>query len=222
RFRFKHPSTGDFIAVVNEIVGENPDWHKDQPVYSKISSKIVTDNEPLKPNFNWYFDQALRSNAVLDYSVELVRSLETTDPKGYDYTYFADSIDANGSGSGEDERDDSMKVYATDVRIRRLGDFIFPVEVECLFNNGEKIRERWDGQDLWKRYRFEKPAKIVYATVDPERKIPLDINYMNNSKTLDFQALGVNKTALQFMFWVQTLLDQPEHLNALTFLPAIF
>jgi hypothetical protein len=185
-------------------------------------NKTISNNEPLRSNFDWYFNQALRSNAVLDYSVELVRSLETLKSKGYDYTFSVDSINENRTEPYDDEAEDSTKSYITEVRVRRLGDFIFPVEIECAFDNGEKIREKWDGQDLWKRYRFEKPTKIVYATVDPDRKVPLDVNYINNSKTLDFQALGVNKIALQFMFWVQTLLDQPEHLNALTFLPTIF
>ena len=222
RFRFKHPTTGDFIAVVNEIVAKNPDWHKDQPVYSKIGSKTISSNELLQPNFDWYFNQALRSNAILDYSVDVVRSWESLVAKGYDYTFSPDSINDDTDDPSEDESSDSTKLYMTEVRVRRLGDFIFPVEIECTFANGEKLREKWDGQDLWKKYRYEKPAKIIYATVDPDRKVPLDINYINNSKTLDFQALGVNKIALQFMFWVQTLLDQPEYLNALSFLPTIF
>jgi hypothetical protein len=222
RYKFKHPTTADFIAVVNEVTAENPDWHKDQPIYSKINSKIIVDKEVSPPNFNWYFDQALRSNAVLDYSVDMIRSYEISTAKGFDYTYSIDSIAEDSKESYDDERDDTIKSYITEVRVRRLGDFIFPAEIECAVENGEKIREKWDGQELWKKYRFEKPTKIVYATVDPDNKIPIDINYINNSKTLDFQGLGVNKIALQFMFWMQTLLDQPEYLNILTFLPTIF
>ena len=59
RFRFKHPTTWDFIAVASEVVNED---------------------------LRWFFDQALYYNAVLDHSVAYVRSKKMKKPKGYDFT----------------------------------------------------------------------------------------------------------------------------------------
>ena len=43
-----------------------------------------------------------------------------------------------------------------------------PVEVEIKFDNGEKVREHWDGQGRWIRFSYQKKAKIVSAELDPD------------------------------------------------------
>jgi hypothetical protein len=67
------------------------------------------------------------------------------------------------------------------VVVHRKGDFIFPVDVEIKFDNGETAREHWDGRDRWVRYSYDKKAKIVSAQVDPEHAVWLDKNFYNNS-----------------------------------------
>jgi hypothetical protein len=206
RWRFKHPKTRDFINVANEASGRD---------------------------LNWFFDQTLFSNAVLDYSVDQVFTREIRKDEGYDFTLSVASKDStmtNGSPdttaqatsdgktkespSGDSvEAKGKTKMYESGVDARRLGTFKFPVEVLVTFENGEKIRETWDGQELWKKFRYTKPTKLVSATVDPDRQIPLDINFTNNSKMVKKQRLGVNKLAIRWLFWMQFLLDQPEFMN---------
>ncbi len=197
RWRFKHPHSKDFVAVANNVSGQDLDW---------------------------FFNQALYTNAVLDYSVDQVSTREVQKQRGYDYTSStekADSITESSEKITEASAGDST-MYLSEVKVRRLGTFTFPVEIEAVFQNGEKLREHWDGNDLWKIYRYTKPSKLVSATVDPDRRIPLDINFTNNSKTVEVQSLGINKTAIRFMFWIQSLLDQPEWLNLGTFLQQLF
>ncbi len=107
-------------------------------------------------------------------------------------------------------------MYYSGVNLRRLGDFKFPVELEICFENSEKIREQWDGQGLWKKFRYTKPTKLVSATIDPDNKIPIDVNFTNNSRAVKSQSKGINKLAVRFLFWMQLLLDQPEFLNVFT------
>jgi hypothetical protein len=107
-------------------------------------------------------------------------------------------------------------MYESGVNVRRLGTFKFPVEIVATFANGEKVRESWDGQELWRKFRYVKPAKLVSAAVDPESKIVLDVNFTNNSKTVEPSDLGVNKLSVRWLFWMQFLLDQPEFLNVFT------
>ncbi|MFQ5632690.1 MAG: M1 family aminopeptidase, partial [bacterium] len=216
RWRFKHPKTQDFIDIANEVSGQD---------------------------LSWYFDQAFFSNAVLDYSVDAVFSRSVRKDRGFDFDLSTeedeteisdaeqDSVQAmQETGNGEassngdleiaksDEKDsvkteEEQKMYDSGVNIRRLGDFKFPVEVELVFDGGEKIRETWDGQDLWKNFRYTKPAKLVSATVDPEHKIIIDVNYTNNSRSVKSHSAGANKLATRLLFWMQFLMDQPVFLN---------
>jgi len=182
RWRFKHPQTKDFIDVANDVSGQNLDW---------------------------FFNQALFSNAKLDYSVDKITSEKISNGRGFDFSLgIGDSVK-----SRESKDEDTTKMYLSEVDIRRLGTFTFPVEVEVVFENGDKVREQWDGQELWKKYKYTRPSRLISATVDPDHKIVLDVNYTNNSKTIENQALGVNKQAVRFLFWIQFLLDQPDALN---------
>ncbi len=217
RWKFKHPKTQDFIDVANEISGQN---------------------------LNWFFDQALFTTAVLDYCVDRIFSREIKKDKGYDFTLSileqdTTEIDKQADSTVLDNINDSTsfrlkidsiaadttdtskikekaKMYYSEVKIRRVGTFKFPVEIEVTFENGEKICEQWDGKGLWKKFRYVKPTKLVSATVDPDDKIPIDINFTNNSRTIKKQSKGINKLAVRFLFWMQFLLDQPEFLNLFT------
>ncbi|MFO7980422.1 MAG: M1 family metallopeptidase [Candidatus Aminicenantes bacterium] len=55
RWRFRHPTTRDFIDVAEEVSGMNLDW---------------------------FFDQFLKTPGTLDYAVSQVRSEEVNEPKG--------------------------------------------------------------------------------------------------------------------------------------------
>ncbi len=155
RWKFSHPKTQDFVDVANEVAGQNLDW---------------------------FFDQALYSNAVLDYSVDYVSSEEIEPGWGYDYTMKVLDDEVIPQAPKNEER-----IYLSKVNVRRLGEFRFPVEIEVEFEDGEKIREHWDGKELWKKYEYEKPVKLVSAAVDPDQKVPLDTDWKNNSKTLKQQ-----------------------------------
>jgi hypothetical protein len=212
RWKFKHPTTQDFIAVANEVSGQD---------------------------LRWYFDQALFTTAILDYSVTDVFSREIKKAAGYDFTLSPSDSEKIDSTLALPLRDSSVVTLATDssftrsdtarqdsaaaqpmylsqVTVRRLGDFQFPVEILVRFENGETILEQWSGQELWKKFRYLKPTRLVSATVDPDRKIPLDINFTNNSRTVTSRSRGINKLAIRVLFWVQMLLDQPELLNIVT------
>jgi len=187
-------------------------------------------NEVSDKNLNWFFDQALYTNATLDYTISHVFSRELKEDKGYDFTLSVtdDTTKVNKEKNVSDSLDNSTdrteknldsterkkeKLYESGIYIRRLGDFIFPVEVEAVFADGDTVRETWDGKGLWKEFRYVKPVKMIYATVDPDSKILIDINITNNSKTIKTQYIGVNKLSIRWLYWMQFLLDQPDFLN---------
>jgi len=91
--------------------------------------------------------------------------------------------------------------------VRRNGGAMFPVEVMMVFANADTVRENWNGRERWKLFAYEKPARLKYAIVDPERKLLLDLNYTNNSRLLEPAAtLPARKWASKWMIWLQDLL----------------
>ncbi len=193
QYRFKHSRTQDFVEVANSASGQD---------------------------LHWFFDQVLYSNAVLDYSVTHVSSKLVDEKAGFDYTYSTqtDSVWKDTTKvSGEDSLNSAKneKIYKNVVRVERLGSFIFPVELQVVFADGDTVREQWDGREYWKKFVYFRPGKIVSATVDPENKIPLDVRLVNNSRTLEAYSLGINKWAARGLFGLQVLMDLPEMILAL-------
>jgi len=192
RWKFKHPHSQDFVNIVNEVSGQN---------------------------FNDFFNQAFYTPAALDYAITRLYNRRHVREIGIDFEFSTDSSGVLIAKPDTASRSDSTiapPLFESGFTVRRKGDFKFPVEIEAVFENGEAIREQWDGKDLWKKFRYLKPVKIVSATVDPDSKMVMDINYTNNSRTFAPKSLGVNKLSAQWLFWTQFLMDQPEILNLLT------
>jgi hypothetical protein len=187
RWRFKHPRTEDFLAIANEVSGQD---------------------------LSWFFDQALYTNAVLDYSVSSISSTEI-EGEGFDFTLTTDQAMDDTSAEENEENDeeeetvdeDDAKQYRNEIKVRRRGEFKFPVQLEVVFEDGETIRESWDGQAAWKRFVYVESKRVSSASVDPDRSIPLDVNYNNNSRTREKQKLGVNKVSMRWLFLWQFLMD---------------
>ena len=94
-------------------------------------------------------------------------------------------------------------LYRSTVLVRRKGDFIFPVEVKVKFDNGERVREKWDGRDRWIRYTYQKKAKIVSAEIDPDHRVWLDANLFNNSLTREPNRAATRKLSNYWLFLTQ-------------------
>ena len=68
--------------------------------------------------------------------------------------------------------------------VRRKGTFVFPVTLEVGFEDGSREQATWDGKNRWTRFSWDKPSRAVYAQIDPDRNVQLDVNSFNNSYTL--------------------------------------
>lgn len=144
RWRFKHPSAKDFIAIVNEIVPK------------RIGQKYGE-------NLDWYFEQVLYRANICDYSVKSLKE------KGF--------------------------------TIEQLGDIQIPIEILVKFTDGSTKQIWYEGKSFLRSFEFEKP--ILSVKIDPQNKILLDLNYINNSQTRKPSALPALKYSAKFMFWFQ-------------------
>src|SRR5271166_891403 len=148
---------------------------------------LRTVNEVAGRDLKWYWDQAVYGTQVFDYAV-----------------LRADSTPINWYEKDATEKPGET-TYETQVILQRKGDFVFPVEAEVKFDNGESTRERWDGKDRWVRYVYHKKAKVVSVELDPDHKVTMDRNYLNNSQTSDPQRKAIHKIAAYWMFLTQLL-----------------
>jgi len=195
RWRFRHPGRYDFTTVANEVAGENLDW---------------------------FFSQLLEEHTSLDYAVASIANVPVdafeegilgdnlTEPQpsgsGQD-----DPTKPRPSGSGQgkqaDDHEAKDKAHQSTVVFRRIGEIIFPVETLIEFSDGEVVRAEWDGRDRVKTYRFTRSAKVVRAAIDPDNRVPLDVDRLNNSLRIQENRQVTDKYTLKGFFWMQSLLQ---------------
>lgn len=192
RWRFRHPRTEDFIASFEESLGED---------------------------LSEFFDQALRSTAVVDYAVTKVLST-VVEEEGFDFDREVDdafspaapaSSEAEESDITEEEvpaaEADETPRYRNVVVVQRRGDFVLPVEVTLHLDDGSTQQHLWNGKQGWLRLDWEDERRVEKAEVDAERKIPLDVNLVNNSRTREPGQLGINRLVARSLFLIQNLFE---------------
>ena len=150
---------------------------------------LKTVEEVSGKDLRWYFNQAVYGTNVMDYEVMKIDS----SPTDWWKPNFKE-----GKKPGETE-------YESQVVVHRKGDFVMPVDIAVKFDNGDVVREHWDGQDRWIRYTYVKKAKIVSAEVDPDHKNWLDRNFFNNSKTAEPDSTATRKLSNYWTFMTQFL-----------------
>lgn len=147
---------------------------------------LKTIEEVSGQNLRWYYDQAVSGTNILDYEALSIRSDRV------------DWYEKNPPRAKE-----GQTLYRDIVLVHRKGNFIFPVELEVKFSNGERVREHWDGRDRWMRYVYEKKARVVSAEVDPDHKVPLDRDFFNNSKAEKPDQRATRKLSVYWLFVTQ-------------------
>ncbi|MGA8764986.1 MAG: M1 family metallopeptidase, partial [Candidatus Sulfotelmatobacter sp.] len=138
-----------------------------------------------------YFNQAIYGSQVLDYKVSKVVS--------FPVNWYEDEKKSAG------KKDDKDTVYRSYVWLQRKEDFVMPVEVEIRFDNGEKVRERWDGANRWTKFTYDRKAKVESAEIDPDHKIQLDRNDFNNSYVVEADNKPAMKVTNYWLFITQCL-----------------
>ncbi|PKL81990.1 MAG: hypothetical protein CVV24_12405 [Ignavibacteriae bacterium HGW-Ignavibacteriae-3] len=92
-----------------------------------------------------------------------------------------------------------------EVFLERLGDGIFKNDV-ALYTDKEILYQKWDGTERWKILKFKTDNIVIAAEIDPMRKNLLDINFANNSFTVEHRVWASLSLAIRFFFWVQNAL----------------
>ncbi len=89
--------------------------------------------------------------------------------------------------------------------VERLGDGICKTEI-ALVTDKNTLTRKWDGQEKWKIFRFNTVNRVISAEVDSQRKNLLDVNFANNSYTIEENNFASTSIATRWFFWVQNAL----------------
>ncbi len=202
RYRFTHPTTEDFLRTIEQVAIARgkavaatrapetaPVSITDNsnslilypttafPTQSPVTLTGDTDYSTApatNSTLRGFFNQAIYGTQVLDYNV--------------------DGISSNPVQWWLPEPNDKKQIqYLTTVYLHRKGDFILPVTVEVVFDDGTRLRERWNGVDRWTKFTYTRNAKIVSAEIDPDHTILLDRNLFNNSYTITYNPIPARK-----------------------------
>ncbi len=152
-FKFKHPTTSDFIETFNTFMNED---------------------------FSWAFDHYINGDEKVDNEV-----------------YSVESVKIDSAGNKETYRNEA-------VFLRKEG--YFPVDLLIKLQNGKEIKSTWKEKNKWNRIVFEDASPIRYAAVDPDYKVPLDYNFLNNSRMLEADKSFIRRLSLKFGFFFQNLM----------------
>ena len=153
---------------------------------------LKTIEEVAGKDLRWYFNQAIYGSNVLDYEILGVNS--------FPVNWYEEKKDKKADKKAKDDT-----VYQSYVTVHRKEDFVMPVDDEIKFDNGEKVRERWDGQSRWTRFGYQKKAKVVSAEIDPDHTVQLDRNNFNNSFVVEPNSKPTQKISTYWLFVTQWL-----------------
>jgi len=146
---------------------------------------LKTIEEVSGKDLRWYFNQAVYGTEVFDYRVYKVTSLPAE--------WFKNDL----------KEEKGKTEYINNVWIQRKEGFVFPVDIEVKFDNGEKVREHWDGQDRWVRFEYWKKAKVDSVEIDPDHKVYLDRDNFNNSYIVKENLAPAHKLVNYWTFLTQ-------------------
>jgi len=184
--------TAIVLLTLENIIGEDTMQRAMHTYFMRYRFTHPTKDDFLKTleevsgkNLRWYFDQAFYGTQVLDFRVMKAESTPED--------WYKDSFNEDKAKKGETE-------YLTDVIVQNRETFLMPVDVAIKFDNGETVREHWDGQTRWMRYVYHKKAKVESVEIDPDHKILFDRNNFNNSYTVEPNGTATSKLTNYWRF----------------------
>ncbi|MGE0129952.1 MAG: M1 family metallopeptidase [Blastocatellales bacterium] len=207
KWRYRHPTSQDFFDTVNQVTGQD---------------------------LSWFFDQFVKGVDTLDYEIAEVKSEQVAMKIGV--------FDKDGQKSevvkSDEKQGEKGASFENEVAVRRVGEAWFPVEMLFTLKDGNRVSvkpvgvrdgvveyqvadskdgkqwsDTWAINDRWKKFKFTTESKLVTAEIDPERKVLLDANLTNNSKTDSMGVGGAVRWSSGVMYWVQAILQAVSFLS---------
>jgi hypothetical protein len=184
RYRFRHPKSADFMAVVSEISGQNMDW---------------------------FFRSLLMDTLDFDYGIESCVSKEkpSFDKGAVDGRKAKIAAPERPLSAGPGRT--AGKEYVTTVTLRRYGEARVGgearIKLVVFFDDGTRETRFWDGRARWVRLTFVRPARAVRAEIDPDMIWLIDSDITNNSYLVAPVRSGLAALATRLLGALQNILQ---------------
>jgi hypothetical protein len=171
RWHFRHPSSADLRATLIDVSGDATSVNAifDQYVYgtAHIDDSVSSiDTDELLPQAGSWPKDGTRNEVTsdaLDKQIDKQRAeWKKSHPKP-----------AEGTGPFP---------WRSTVTVRRDGAAV-PQRLRLKFADGSSQDVPWNDNHRWARFVLTKPSKVVSATLDPDQKINLDSDKLNDSLT---------------------------------------
>ena len=176
---FNHPTADDFTEVVNRVVKE---MHGDS----------------FGENMDWFFDQTLYGTGICDYKLDGIINNKTRAYRG---------IVASDSGMVlRKDPTEGDTIYVSTVKVQRLGEVMLPVDVLVHFKSGKEVLEQWDGKARYRNFEYHGADPVVWAKIDPDQKLAMEVNLLNNSYTTDPDRVPVRRALRKISVMMQLMI----------------
>lgn len=140
--------------------------------------------------------RALLARGRVNYLVREVQNARRATPAGFfDKPGGREHVVRDGREAGG---------YSTRVTLFRHGDLEIPVELQLVFEGGRQRIERWDGRGDFQVFENHGPERLLFAVVDPERKLLLDEDLLDNQAAAE--EVGQPRTHERMAYWASLLL----------------
>lgn len=117
--------------------------------------------------------RALFERGTVNFQVRDVSSVEERAPRGvFDKPGGRETVLVDPPPSG---------LWVSRALVYRLGSLRLPVDIELELADGRRQRRSWDGRGDFTTVEWAASSPLVRATVDPDRKIALDSNPLDNA-----------------------------------------
>jgi len=88
--------------------------------------------------------------------------------------------------------------------VLRHGTLELPVQIELVFEDGQRERRDWNGEGTRYSVNYRGPSKLIGVVVDPERRVLLDEDLTNNAASNVDQ--GSPRSLERLLYWAELVL----------------
>lgn len=211
RFKFRHPGTEDFLTVARGAAGremeaflreaffapEHPDFAVDRLSVKELKTpqgRVTGPDGPVeitKDNRDEAFaliaDERARDADGKVWALITNPGWATEDSLNRGGRTWA-ALEPIAGALSETPEGEVDTLYESRTRLTGPAWDNLPVEVVLTFSDGVVVRDRWDGRSSWREYRFRRPAKLIRVEIDPDNRIMLDTDPVNNSRIMEPEA----------------------------------
>jgi hypothetical protein len=213
-FRFRHPTSHDFLATLNEVTRQDWTWYFDQFVWGsrKVDYEVARITNDAIEDAPGVYDRGGKRVTITAKEIERAaaeREKREAEAKKRRAALrdTANSRDTTKRDLAQAAAEPDTTRYRSEVRVRRLGDGYAPVDVVVWFSDRSVARESWDGRYSWTRFSYVKAARIDSVAIDSEQKLLIDVNRLNNFRAAESRPEAANRWAAHWMLWVQNFLQ---------------